>query len=104
MQLNIMERMILLNILPNEGDYSTLKILRQLREELSFSEEEHKIVNFERTPEGIKWETDKDFTKDISIGPKATQIITECLENLNNTKKLTEQLFPLYEKFVVNPE
>ena len=104
MQLNIMDRMILLNILPHEGDYSTLKILRQLQSDLSFTEEEHKAIIFIKTPEGIQWETDKDFTKDISIGPKATQIITECLENLNNTKKLTEQLFPLYEKFVVNPE
>ncbi|MHB8084276.1 MAG: hypothetical protein ACYDHZ_00420 [Dehalococcoidia bacterium] len=104
MQLNIMERMILLNILPAEGDYSTLKILRQLREDLSFTEDEHKTVNFEKTPEGIKWETDKDFTKDVQIGPKANQIITECLKQLDNNKKLTEQVFPLYEKFVVNPE
>lgn len=102
MQLNVMERMILLNILPKEGDYSTLKILRQLREELSFSEEEHKVLDFSKPADGvIQWDNDKDFSKEIQIGPKANQIIVESLEYLNNTKKLNEQTMPLYERFVL---
>jgi len=35
------ERLTLLNILPPEGDLSAIKIQRQLRESLSFSEAEH---------------------------------------------------------------
>ena len=42
MELNIMERLKLLEALPPQGDLLTLKILRKLREALSFSEEELK--------------------------------------------------------------
>lgn len=46
MKLTVPERLVLVNILPPEGDYTTLKLVRKLRESLSFSEEEHKQVNF----------------------------------------------------------
>ena len=46
MKLTIPERLVLVNILPPEGDYTTLKLVRKLRESLSFTEEEHKQLNF----------------------------------------------------------
>lgn len=46
MKLTIPERLVLVTILPAEGDYTTLKLVRKLRESLSFSEEEHKQLNF----------------------------------------------------------
>ena len=46
MKLTVPERLILVNILPAESDYTTLKLVRKLRESLSFSEEEHKQLNF----------------------------------------------------------
>lgn len=44
MKLNIWERLKLLEILPNEGNRLNLKIMRKLRESLSFSEEELKSI------------------------------------------------------------
>jgi len=46
MKLTIPERLVLVTILPAEGDYTTLKLVRKLRESLSFTEEEHKQLNF----------------------------------------------------------
>ena len=45
MKLTIFERTRLLGILPPQGDILTLKILRKLRESLSFSEEELKTFS-----------------------------------------------------------
>lgn len=45
MELSIMERIKLLEVLPQQGDLLTLKILRKLRESLSFSEEELKTFS-----------------------------------------------------------
>ena len=36
LKLSVYERLVLLNILPKEGNFITLKIIRQLREDLSF--------------------------------------------------------------------
>jgi hypothetical protein len=38
-QLSAYERLTLLNVLPERSDFTTLRIARKLREELSFSEE-----------------------------------------------------------------
>lgn len=45
MELDIMERVKLLEVLPPQGDLITLKILRKLRETLSFSEAELKLFD-----------------------------------------------------------
>jgi len=70
MKLSVFERMILLNTLPAEGDLTTLKIVRGLRESLSFTEEEHAALNirigqdWSRCPncggEAIEWTRGKN--------------------------------------------
>ena len=40
-ELGVLERLKLLEILPAQGDISTIKIVRELRESLSFKEDEH---------------------------------------------------------------
>ncbi len=101
MELGVFDRLILLNILPGEGDFTTLKIVRKMREDLSFTEEEHKALGFKQENEGrIQWIQEADKSKEISIGEKATDIIVEVLKKLNDDKKLQDQHYSLYEKFI----
>jgi len=98
-----MERLVLLSILPKEGDFTNLKIIRKLRESLSFSEEENKKLNFKQGAGGIiNW--DANFEKDIHTGEKANDVIVEALKALNDQKKLTNDHYSLYEKFVETTE
>lgn len=101
MELTVFERIILLNLLPKEGDFLTLKIVRKMREDLSFSEAEHKDLRFDQTENNIKWNQAADKPKVIDFGEKATDIIVGILKKLDETKKLTEQQFSLFEKFVM---
>jgi hypothetical protein len=101
MLLSVFDRLILLNILPHEGDYTTLKILRQLREDLSFSEEEHAALQFTQDGTNMKWRSDGAADKEIQIGPKAHNIIADRLKELDKAKKLHEQHMGLYERFVI---
>ena len=100
MNLQVGERLVLLSILPQEGDFTTLKIVRGLRESLSFSEEEHKTYGFKQEDNMVFWATEKDTPKDVPIGEKATDIIVDALKKLNDNKKLRNEHFTLYEKFV----
>jgi len=100
MELNTGERLALLDALPNEGNFTTLKILRKLRESLSFSEQEHKDLNFVVEDNRVAWDETKDKPKDIVIGEKANDIIVESLKRLNANNKLTDSHFEIYEKFV----
>jgi len=100
MLLTVSERLVLISILPKENNYTTLKIVRDLVNDLSFTEEEHANLNFYNAEDGmLHWTPEYDIPKDITIGEKASDIIAECLRNLNNAKKLREDHISLYEKF-----
>jgi len=112
MNLSVKQRLILLTILPKESNFATLKILRKLKEDLSFSEEEHAKLQFRTIPDAqgsasTNWSDDGDKEigeVDIPIGEKATDIVVEALKGLDKAKKLTEQHVSLYEKFVGDKE
>jgi len=101
MLLNTKERLILIATLPKEGDYTTLKIVRKLREDLSFTEEEHKSLQFVSNPDGLlNWQLSGDRSVEIEIGAKAKEIIKAALMKLDAEKRLTEDHLGLYEKFI----
>lgn len=100
MELQVGERLVLLSVLPQEGDFTTLKIIRELRESLSFTEEEHKTYNFKQEGNLVIWNKEKDVSKEVKVGEKANDIIVEALKKLNDERKLRDEHFSLYEKFV----
>jgi len=100
MLLKVLDRVTLLGILPEQGDYLTLKIVRKLREALSFDEAELALLKIVQEGNQMKWDAEADEGKDIEIGEKATDVVVGCLKKLNDEKKLTQQHYSLYEKFV----
>ena len=102
MKLTVFERVVLLGILPEQGNFLTLKIVRQLREGLSFTETELKALDLKQNGDQVTWNpaaANPEGTE-IIIGEKATDIIVEALKKLNDEGKLMEQHFTLYEKFI----
>ena len=99
MKLSVNDRLILLSIIPQQGDFTTLKIIRDMRDDLSFSEEEHKKLKFRREAELTYWEEGLE-DKEINFGEKATDIIVDAFKKLNEQKKLRIEHMELYEKFV----
>ena len=99
MRLSVNDRIILLGIIPQQGDFTTLKIIRDMREELSFSEEDHKILKFRQEETMVYWEEGLE-DKEINFGEKATDIIVDAFKKLNDQKKLRIEHMELYEKFV----
>lgn len=109
MKLSISERYILLDLLPKEGTYTTLKILRKLREALSFSEEELVKWGIQEVPQptggvAVQWNRSAEDSAEISIGEKASDIIVNVLKQRDQESKLTDREYSLYEKFVEGKE
>ena len=100
MELNVLNRLLLLNSLPKEGNITTLRIVQKLREDLSFSEDEHKKLNFLQNGDSLTWDTTTPVVKDVNVGPKAHALIVETLEALSKNKKLTADFLPLFDLFV----
>ena len=100
MTLTVMERMLLLGALPKEGDITTIKILHDLKQDLSLPEQELKDLEMKQVPGGgLKWKREKEVDKEVEFGPKALEIATDGLKELNKQKKLSEDHLSLWGKF-----
>ena len=98
MKLSVIDRLVLLNVLPKEGEITTLKVIRKLRDDLSFSEEEHKTLNFRQEGEALLW--DEMPEKEIEIGERATDVIVNAFKNLSRQGKLHVDYVEMYDRFV----
>jgi len=89
-------------MLPVEGSVMTIRILRDLKDELGFSEEEVKKSKLKEVPGGVQWDAGvvEKMHKDVPMGEKARDIIRESLEGLEKQKKLKLKFLDLYERFV----
>ena len=128
MRLTIRERFTLLQALPRTGNLATIKIVRELREVLSFDEREHALLGFyesaapngelvvnwrsgfddgDKPPEGFTLEEAREGLQeildgaDVAIGIKAAEIVQSTLERLNEEGALREEHISLCEKFEV---
>lgn len=103
-KLKLFDRLACMSLLPPEGSFATLKIIRDLQMELAPTDEEAKLAELEDdlVNGGI---TAKDWDivpeKEIVFGDIAKSIIVKALEKLDQEEKLTQQHFILYEKFIL---
>lgn len=83
MLLSVMERILLLNsVLPREGSFNNLKLLRKARESLSFTEDENELLNFREEGNGqIIWNNfayrDKETGKTLDIASEFSMKLAE---------------------------
>jgi hypothetical protein len=91
---------VALSILPTEGNFATLKVVRQFRESLSLTEEEIKEYDVKQDGDKIIWNQKGIEEKEIVIGEFAMDMIKSKLKKMNDDNKLEEKHFSLYEKFV----
>lgn len=103
MELTINERLTLMMILPAEGRYNVLKLLRVLKDELSFNDDEHKQFKIRSENNRIVWDAKagETYVKDVHIGEILSETIQTKLKKLEKNGKLMEGQVSLYEKFVV---
>jgi len=100
-KLNVLERLSLLNIFPQEGNFSNLRLIREAGMTIGFSDKESVEFEIIQNGENIKFNANKGkVEKEIEIGERAYSIICESLEKLDKDKKLTQQHVSLYEKFI----
>ncbi|KKN23993.1 hypothetical protein LCGC14_0899310 [marine sediment metagenome] len=100
MLLNVKQRLLLLNILPGESNYITLKVIREQQERLSFSEEELKRLKVKREGDRYIWDETIDVPVDIEIGESARGVIKLAFRELDQQGQLKVEFLPLYEHFM----
>ena len=106
MKLTVEERLLILDILPATGSLTTLRIVQELRQTLSFDEAEHEALKFKEDGSLIRWDVaaEADARSEFAIGPKAQEVVRKTLERLNEKEQLHMAHVPLCAKFGVEAD
>jgi len=100
MELSTAERFQLLKITAGlESNLATLRIIRDLRHDLSFSEEELQALNLTQDGTTLRW-TGTTPDKAVELGPAARGAVVNVFKKLEAEERLTLEHLPLYEKFL----
>ena len=105
MKFTIVERFILSSILPAEESFATLKLVRKAKENLSFNDIENQKLKIRQEGEQVIWDMEAGVEVDanaaeVELGDTVTQLIVDALKKLDEEKKLKDEHFSLFEKFI----
>ena len=105
MKLNVMERLLLINMLPEKGNAVTLRIVSQLRERLSFTEADIKKYDIVAEGEQVRWNIEQaEEEAEIKIGAVAHKVIVDTLTELDTNEELELQHLSLLDKFGIGED
>lgn len=100
MNLTVLERLVLLNLLPKEGSFTTLKLVRKAREALSFDDIENRKLAFVQDGDQVRWNEREYIVKEVELGDMMTVEVVKALKKLDEDGKLRDEHLTLYEKFI----
>lgn len=103
MKFNILERLMILRILPQETDLASARIIADLKKETGFTQEEMDKVDMV-IGDNVKWEGSKDYEKEIKIVNRAAEIIIKVLNGLSKSEKVSEEYLSIFDKFGIETE
>ena len=105
MKLSVSDRLTLLGVLPEAGDFRTMKTIQTLRTDLLFNEDEVKKFELKQevTDDGkirSAWNGQTAEEVEIKIGEIATEVIVAALKELDTKKTLRAEHLAVYGRFV----
>lgn len=104
-KLNLPERLVLLDVLPKEGNFLAMRTMRKLRESLALSPEEIDEYEVKIGENRISWNPQKsEFFKEFDFEEYVVGVIKLKLKELSEKEKLEEKHITLFEKFVEGEE
>lgn len=106
-KLNLFERLVVMGLLPQTGNFATLKIVTELNMMLGATDEEYITAGLMPTDEGgvvaeHGWLVVPE--KEFVFKEAALKIIRAALQKLDEEEKLTMEHFRVYEKFMIVKE
>lgn len=104
MKLKMQERLMLVSVLPTQGNFLTVALASDLRKKVLPDNTENETLGIKQQAEAIQWDTTKDFGKDFEFEKSEMQMIKKALKELDDSGKLSMNHIELYRIFMVEPD
>jgi len=105
-KLGLFERIVTMSLLPQKGNFATLKIVTELNMMLAPTDEEYIAAGLQPTEQGgvlaENWQAVEE--KEFTFKEAALKMIRAALKKLDEEEKLTMEHFRVYQKFMIVEE
>jgi len=106
-KLNLFERLVVMQLLPQKGSFATLKIVTKLKMELGATDEEYIQAGLEPQEDGsvqakLGWLAVPE--KEFVFEEAALGMIRDALKKLDEAKQLTMEHYRVYQIFMLPKE
>jgi len=98
MKLNVQERLTLVRIIPEKGNFVTMSTVEKLREVLSLSEEEVIKYELKQTNETVKWNEAGIKPSEVKISEVGMALIVKTLEEMDKKEELTTGQYQIFKR------
>jgi hypothetical protein len=98
--LRVHERLVLVSILPNQGNYIQLQVARGLASRVNLSAKEIESVELKADGPKISWNPEKDTPVEFEFNKVEEREIATALKKLDSESKLEPRHLELFDKFV----
>jgi hypothetical protein len=89
MKLNVNERLVIVGILPEKGNFKTMTTVENAKNALHLTEEEVLKYELKQVGENLAWNKEGAKKKEIKISELGTEMIMEAFEALDKKSELT---------------
>jgi len=104
MKLNVIERLMCLQLLPRTGNIGTLKCVARADDMLGLSDEEIKDFEFVNDGAQMKWNAKGQEDTELPLGSEAKKLIIQKLMEMDKKELLEARHISLYDKFIGGEE
>ncbi len=99
MKLNVNERLVIVGVIPEKGNFKTMTTVEKLRKVLHLSEEEVKEYELKQVGETLAWNEKGIERKEIEISELGMEIVIEAFEKLDKKEELTYvHQYPVFKR------
>lgn len=101
LDMTVKDRITVLSIFPRETNLVEQTYIRDISDKVVITQEEIKAVEFQYDDElkTYKWNAEKDKPKKIKFTDVERDFILDIIRKLDQEKKITIDIYQLYEKF-----
>jgi len=97
MKLNVNERLVIVGILPEKGNFKTMTTVENAKRVLHLSEEEVKEFELKQQGDNLAWNKKGADKIELEISELGTEMIMEAFEELDKKEELTAFHFSVYK-------
>ena len=101
--MKIKDRLMVMSILPQQGNFVTIQLVAELKKKVSLAPKELEFVGLKTDPNtgNLTWDDAKDKDKEFAFHESEKSLIQKALVELEGQNKLTPDHIDIYKQFVL---